>query len=274
MAKKEKPFENAEMLFGQMRNLENLFELISALEDRIAKMSDKIGKIGVELRLAEGHSSGTSAAKERRSSVTQYPPPEFVPSSGLAPKIIVFPGNPHSAAANRAPQYGSRKTGAAKEDVSSPITVKPGTSLPSGIPDFRAVLQRDGLILLSWDKRITEDGERYTAYWVTSAGTPRFYASKPFPVWSFSSACPDHKSYAAEDGIEFYGQKAPAYIVHVAPELMMSNPKHGELRPSHIDTLRRFGCTADFEYKYLLTREKSRRLPNKARDDDNQRAGA
>lgn len=145
----------------------------------------------------------------------------------------------------------------------SPFLAAPGIHLPMQIADFRPVLQRDGLILLAWDMRKTEMGDRYTAYWVTSIGIPRFSASKLLPLPDFPSARPDHKSYAAEDGIEFYGQEAPLYMVHVAPELMMSNPQHRELRQAHINTLKEQGVTVDFNYKYLLSSEKHQYLPHR-----------
>jgi len=154
-----------------------------------------------------------------------------------------------------------------KQDLSSLFYLAaPGNSLPSGISDFRPALQRDGLILLGWDKRFTETGERYTAYWVTSVGTPRFYASRQLSLEDFPFANPDHKSYAAEDGIEFYGQKAPAYIVHVAPDLVMSNPRHKELRAAHINTLKKLGSKVNFNYKYLLKTEKNKKPDNPTRD--------
>ena len=157
----------------------------------------------------------------------------------------------------------------------SPLLAMPGMPTRAGIFDFRPFLQRDGLILLSWDKRFTEKGELLTAYWVTSAGIPRFYASKPLREKDFPMARPNHKSYAAEDGIEFYGQDAPFYIVHVAPELMRSNPKHIELRPVHIDMLKLQGSKIDFAYKYLLKMEKSRNLPRKkAKLSSSSKAGA
>jgi hypothetical protein len=137
-----------------------------------------------------------------------------------------------------------------------PILGQPEKRLPESVPDFRPLLQRDGLILLSWDKRTSELGERYTAYWVTSAGTCRYYASKAMDRRSFAEAEPDHKSYAAEDGIEFYGQTNPCYVVHVAPELMMSNQTHLEQRPEHIKKLRALGVKTNFEYKFLLNHTK------------------
>ena len=81
---------------------------------------------------------------------------------------------------------------------------------------------------------------------------------------------PDHKSYAAEDGIEFYGENAPLYIVHVAPELMMTNPQHRELRPAHIRLLKHQGSEVDFDYEYLLTTEKRRNLPLKKSQGEKQ----
>jgi hypothetical protein len=120
------------------------------------------------------------------------------------------------------------------------------------------MLQRDGLILLSWAKKHTEMGERYTAYWVTSQGINRYYASEDLEIERFKSAVPVRKSYAAEDGIEFYGQSEPAYIVHVAPDLMMSKRQAEDRRPEHIHKLRALGMQADYDYRFLLTKEKKK----------------
>jgi len=176
------------------------------------------------------------------------------------PKIIPFPGLNRDTN----PDY----TPARKPRGLTPILALPGIPLPANIPDYRLTLQRDGLVLLAWDKRRTETGDRYTAYWVTSIGIPRFYASKPLCLADFSHARPDHKSYAAEDGIEFYGQEAPEYLVHVAPELMMSNPRHRELRSEHIKKLKHQGYKTNYNYKYLLKTEKKRNLPPKKHNND------
>jgi len=143
-----------------------------------------------------------------------------------------------------------------QEDPSGIVLAPPGVPLPHGVIDYRPLLARNGLILLSWDKRSTEMGDRYTAYWVTSSSVMRYYASKSLPLEDFPLSRPDHKSYAAQDGIEFYGQEAPLFIVQVAPELMMSNPKHKELRDEHIEILKREGSTLDFKYRYLLKTDK------------------
>jgi hypothetical protein len=181
---------------------------------------------------------------------------------GSKSNIIPFPGT--GTFIGNGPEFDNSHT---KQFLfSAPILATPGKLLPPDIPDYRPLLQRNGLILLAWDKRGSEMGERYTAYWVTSAGVPRFYASKPLCLKDFPFANPDHKSYASEDGIEFYGQKTPDYIVHVAPELMMSNPAHRELRLPHIRMLKRQGSKIDFNFKYLLTTQKNPRVPPKKTD--------
>ena len=218
----------------QMQNLQDLSFRISSLENQLSKMAYTLSKYRLDLERVP------AAPAKKTPSIVKFRQPEYTGTGGTS-NIIPFPGTRR------------QKT----EKSPAPFLGKPGKPLPPQLTDFRPVLQRHGLILLGWDKRISELGERYTAYWVTSTGTARFYASKPLSRQDFSSACPDHKSYAAEDGIEFYGQEAPVYIVHVAPELMMHNPRHGELRLPHINILKNQGSTMDFAYKFLLSREKA-----------------
>ena len=230
-----------------VKSLRDLANELSKLENQISKMS--------------------VASRQNSSSVIKNFSPIFVQSgfasaTGGKSNIISFPGPGINIGCCNESEIPHTK-----QYLSSlSYLAAPGSSLPLGISDFRPVLQRDGLILLGWDKRFTTTGECYTAYWVTSAGTPRFYASRPLLLADFPFANPDHKSYAAEDGIEFYGQKAPAYIVHVAPDLMMSNPRHRELRAAHINMLENLGSKVDFKYKYLLKNEKKRKPENHSRN--------
>ena len=186
-------------------------------------------------------------------------------SSTELSKIIPFPVPAEAATRSNSPRG---------RFIFSPILALPGKPLPQSIPDYRPFLQRDGLILLAWDMRMTEMGERFTAYWITSKGVSRFYASKPLSSDDFAFARPDRKSYAAEDGIEFYGQPYPDYLVHIAPELMKSNPWHGDLRQIHIEKLKLLGSDVDFDYKYLLKTEKNRNLRyKKPNGEDKHQAG-
>jgi len=224
-----------------LKSLHNLADEVSRLESYITGMS------------VSSHQNTSSVIKSFMPASNQYSLPV---TEGSKSNIIPFPTSRF---------YTGRDfeiTSTKQPIVSLPYLATPGSILPPEIPDFRMALQRDGLILLGWDKRFTPTGERFTAYWVTSIGIPRFYASKPLLLVEFPLANPDHKSYAAEDGIEFYGQKAPAYIVHLAPDLLMSNPKHGELRMAHINMLKLQGSKVNFNYKFLLKTEKNKKPGN------------
>ena len=231
--------------------LQNLADQVARLGGRIAQIGNKFGISDRDLDMTE-----------KQVSASKLPGINSVRSN--LPNIIPFPKT--CQAVNKCAAASDLFAPQKRQSFSPPFPAPPGSALPAGITDYRRLLQRDGLILLAWDKRMTEKGARFTAYWVASAGTPRFYASKLLSSEDFPSARPDRKSYAAEDGIEFYGQEAPVYIVHVAPELMKSNPLHGELRADHISILKHEGIEVDFNYKYLLKNEKK---PARQRKNNN-----
>jgi len=250
---------NSDDIMELLDDLQELTDQGAALGMQIKKITRTLCKFGLDTNSKE-----IPFPKLGSSEQANFIPPKKEKAGRPAdsrPKIIPFPGL-HNRDTN--PDHPPAK----KSPGLTPVLAMPGIPLPANIPDYRLMLQRDGLILLAWDKRRTETGERYTAYWVTSTGIPRFYASKPFCPVDFSHAHPDHKSYAAEDGIEFYGQEAPEYLVHVAPELMMSNPQHRELRSEHIKMLKLQGYNTNYNYKYLLKTEKKRPLPPKKHNTD------
>ena len=230
-------------------NLQNLANKAAQLGCRMAKMNVDLNTTSRPLDESDRRIYAAETGAE---------PPGVKAVAGNLPNVIKFPGKflPKSHRTESSVQT-------AKQTVMPLFFAVPGAKLTEAIHDYRPELQRDGLILLAWDKRKTEIGSRFTAYWVTSTGIPRFYASKLLSREEFSSARPCRKSYAAEDGIDFYGQEAPVYMVHVAPELMKSNPRHGELRAVHIDMLRQAGSNVDFNYKYLLKNERNPKRPPK-----------
>jgi len=254
------PYEisvNSADIMDLLDDLSDLADQGTALRQQITKITSIICKFGLDTKGPE-----IPFTKQDSCEPVNFISPQKKETrhTAVSPaKIIPFPG-PNNRDTNS--DHLSNKT----SHGLTPIMALPGIPLPAHIPDYRLMLQRDGLILLAWDKRHTETGDRFTAYWVTSIGIPRFYASKPLCLVDFFNAHPDHKSYAAEDGIEFYGQEAPEYLVHVAPELMMSNPKHGELRSAHINKLKHLGNKANYNYKYLLKTEKKRTLLSKKHD--------
>jgi hypothetical protein len=249
---------NSDDIMELLDDLQELTDQGAALGVQIKKITSTLCKFGMDTSARE-----ISFPKFDSNGPANFISPQNKTSrpADSRPKIIPFPGlnnrvsNPDRPLVRKSP-------------VLTPVLALPSMTLPANIPDYRLKLQRDGLILLAWDKRRTETGDRYTAYWVTSIGIPRFYASKPLSQADFSHARPDHKSYAAEDGIEFYGQEAPEFLVHVAPELMMSNPRHRELRSEHIKKLKHQGYKTNYNYKYLLKTEKKRTLPSKKHNND------
>jgi hypothetical protein len=220
-----------EVLMDRARALQELSDQALYVEKQIVKIAGQLTRIENTL-----NDKNAALSKER---------PFFGERKS---NIIPFPVRNVAPAGRGSSQFG----------YLVPILARPGEALPYTIPDFRGMLQRDGLILLSWAKKHTEMGERYTAYWVTSQGINRYYASADLDASHFTSAIPVSKSYAAEDGIEFYGQNSPAYIVHVAPELMMSRRQAEDQRPEHIKKLQALGTGADYNYHFLLTKKRKR----------------
>jgi hypothetical protein len=224
-------------LLEKARSLRELSDQAFHIESQIRMMAGTVFKLG----------KGETEQKEEEPS-----------------NIIKFPGpmvKPLSNRQNRVSQPGLSSE-LLRFSFLVPISARPGEQLPPSMPDFRPHLQRNGLILLSWDRRVSESGERFTAYWVTSVGPCRYYASSSLGIINFASAVPERKSYAAENGIEFYGQQNPSYIVHVAPELMLSCQGSVDKRPEHIGLLKKFGIQSDFTYQFLLTRERKNRRGN------------
>jgi hypothetical protein len=226
------------LLMDRAKVLKELSGQAHCLENQILGIAGRLYEI-------EQKSTGTKPGSEAGT----------LPAETRKSNIIPFPGSFGRPVTAEAPKR--RETGRFSFQV--PILARPGEPLPLSIPDFRLALQRDGLILLSWAKRHTEMGERYTAYWITSQGITRYYASEDLPAGHFASALPVRKSYAAEDGIEFYGQNNLAYIVHVAPDLMINSRQAEDKRPEHIKKLRNLGMKADYNYRFLLTRERKQR---------------
>jgi hypothetical protein len=230
---------------------QSLFQLRTSLLERaknIRELSDQAFHIESQLKAIAGtifklEKGETEQKEEKPSNIIKFPGPMVRPLSNGQNKVS-HPG-----------QFSELL----RFPFLAPISARPGEQLPSSVPDFRPHLQRDGLILLSWDRRITESGERFTAYWVTSVGPCRYYASASQGLINFAAAAPERKSYAAEDGIEFYGQRNPSYTVHVAPDLMLSRQGPVDKRPEHIDLLKKSGVQSDFTYQFLLTREKKNR---------------
>lgn len=149
-------------------------------------------------------------------------------------------------------------TGPAKhlEDKEEPaeaaiIEAPYGSPLPDSYPDFREALQRNGLLLILWEKRIGKEGTFYNVLWAKSCGGRRYTA------WS-GNVREEEIPYVMPDDNTDYSYNSPklktVYTVKVAPEDVLHGPI-SEL-PKYVQSLKDFGIKVDFEYNFNFAVEK------------------
>ena len=116
----------------------------------------------IEFRSSEKPGVPDASEKSRR---TVQPVQPLFPSgleranNGFS-NIISFPGpfRHTSRHTTGAASRGANNFAEKQPLFRGPIMAIPGKPINPEVPDFRPVLQRDGLILLAWDKRINERG--------------------------------------------------------------------------------------------------------------------
>jgi hypothetical protein len=127
------------------------------------------------------------------------------------------------------------------------ISVMPGEPLPNEYPDYRPLLQRDGLILLCWSVCKEDGGIR--AYWASSTGRFRHFNSHEVEETELSATMPEKRTnWHWENDIE------ADYAVYAAPQGLSSFS-----RDVFIAKLREAGVTVDFEYDFSLGKQKMER---------------
>ena len=145
------------------------------------------------------------------------------------------------------------------------ITVMPDQKFPIGHIDFRPVLQRDGLILMSWARweDWNDDGsyiQRYVVNWMASKGKHRLYATVGVARENLYTAYPvrdgDLYFYRGLYGMRYslgsYTDTEGAdYVYLVAPFDLCK-----KTIPEFIQALRSSGYTADFDYVFSLDEKK------------------
>jgi hypothetical protein len=141
------------------------------------------------------------------------------------------------------------------------ISAMPDQPFPVGHEDFRSLLQRDGLILMSWarweDWAANETFEqRYIVTWAASKGKARHYATKPITAAELAAAAPERKADALFyrgaygdrfDILEYANKFIADYLYLVAPyDLTQATI------PGFIQVLKAYGSTADFDREFTL----------------------
>jgi hypothetical protein len=141
------------------------------------------------------------------------------------------------------------------------ISVMPDESFPIGHQDFRPLLQRDGLILLSW--AFWEDWEgdgsldqRYIVTWIASRGRGLHYATKAIPGKELEQANPERRAdvwfYRGLHGsmwdMDRHPDKCTADYLYLAAPFDLD----GKTVPGYIQVLKALGSTVDFDYEFTL----------------------
>jgi hypothetical protein len=139
------------------------------------------------------------------------------------------------------------------------VPVMPEQAFPTGHRDLRPLLQRDGLILLSW--AIWEDWygdetflRRYIVTWTASQGKARHYATKAVEERDLQVTVPERKgdalfyrgAYGSRYDIHDYSDKAIAdYLYFAAPFDLDS-----KTIPGFIRVLKALGATVNFDHVF------------------------
>jgi hypothetical protein len=140
------------------------------------------------------------------------------------------------------------------------LSVLPGENFPFGHEDLRPLLQRDGLILLSWAVWNDWDGDlaiRFVVNWVTSSGRARHYASGALAKAELPTAMPlrrgDNYFYRGifgrrEKELTYVQDKDIADYVYLAAPFDL-NPK---TIPAFVKNLKGMGNTVDFDFPFSI----------------------
>jgi hypothetical protein len=129
------------------------------------------------------------------------------------------------------------------------ISALPGEAIPPEYPDFRPILQRDGLILLGWTLwELPELGVGYEVNWITSIPKHRRYRSS-FIKGPMRGVQPDWvgNQFFREGLWEGYNKIPAEYVVFCAPPDI--NPWN---IPAFVQLLKNTGVTVDFDYRFSL----------------------
>jgi hypothetical protein len=187
---------------------------------------------------------------------------EFLkPSVRKGPSVIPFPAK-FTGAGPQLSEEEKREQEARRRALSE-IYAPYGEPLPEGVKDFRKLLQRDGLILICWEKLTSKEGTFYNVLWAQSR------LDRRCTEWSgivreerIPYAMPlddDHRSYYYSDD-----KMTLAYTVTVAPDNILDGPLSDF--SAYVKTIKSAGIKnsagnkVNFDYIFNFTAEKKGRF--------------
>jgi hypothetical protein len=141
------------------------------------------------------------------------------------------------------------------------VSVMPEQAFPVGHRDLRPLLQRDGLILLSWAiwENWYDDGgflRRYIVTWVTSQGKARHYATKAVEEQELAGAVPERMgdvlfyrgAYGSRYDLPHYSDEMIADYLYLAAPFDLDK----KTIPGFVRVLKALGSKVDFDHAFSL----------------------
>ena len=134
-----------------------------------------------------------------------------------------------------------------------------GVPLPEGVKDFREALQRDGLVLICYQKLASREGTFFDALWAQSGTSKRCtnwsgaIREENMPYVMPLDAIDDNYKYR-----DLYNKLKIVYTVNVAPENVLNGPFADF--SAYIQSLKDAGMKNDFDYTYIFAAEKRNRF--------------
>jgi hypothetical protein len=135
-----------------------------------------------------------------------------------------------------------------KEPKKKPIIfeVMPGEPLPENCPDYRPLLQRDGLILWSWEIY----GDWIRIAWLSANRGMFKYQAVTDDESELSTICPEKKY----DWDRWGHNEKRDFIIYAAPSELTINT-----RSAFVAKLKASGVSVNFDYEFSLGRQKAKR---------------
>jgi hypothetical protein len=149
--------------------------------------------------------------------------------------------------------------------ISSEIYAPYGEALPEDVEDFRETLQRDGLVLICYQKLVSREGAFFDVLWAQS--NSRNEKKRRVCQWS-GPVRPELLPYVFPMDVEYsssYHEKCTlVYTVNVAPENVMKGPITEY--ETYIEDLKKSGLQVNFDYVFNFGAEKRNRFLEKNKE--------
>ena len=175
--------------------------------------------------------------------------------------VIPFPTSYTGPGQKEDPEAKAERT--ARERALSEIYAPYGDPLPEGVQDFRETLQRDGLVLICYQKLTSREGAFFNVLWAQSNNANR----RRLTEWSGAvreEDIPYVLPLDAEYSHSYHEKLQEIYTVRVAPETILIGPLSDFY--VYIQSLKDANLKNNFDYVFNFTAEKRNRFLTKNKE--------